>query len=57
VADDNQNKPRLMHLEVNNSAVFGKKISDVMNTAGCAFVVSRILKNEKVSIPSSETVT
>jgi Predicted permease len=56
VADDNQNKPRLMHLEVNNSAVFGKKISDIMDTAGCSFVVSRILKNEKVTIPSSETV-
>ncbi|BEH00500.1 putative transporter [Bacteroides sedimenti] len=55
-ADDNQNKPRLMHIEVDQQGVFGKKISEVMALSGCPFVVSRILKNDKVTIPSPDTI-
>jgi len=56
VTDDSQNKPHIMHLEVHNEAIFGKEISYVMTLAGRPFVVSRIRKNGKVSISSSDTI-
>ncbi len=56
VADDSQNKPHLMHLEVYNEAIFGKEISYIMKLSGRPFVVSRIRKDGHISIPSSETI-
>jgi len=56
MTDDGSTKPHLMHLEVLNESIYGKKIIDVMELAKRPFVVSRILKKAHVSIPSSETI-
>lgn len=49
-------KPYLMSLEVQNKAISGMKIQDILPLANCRFVVSRILKNDKFSIPTSDTI-
>ena len=41
---------------VSNPAIFGKTIMEIRENADCHFVISRIWKNEKVIIPTSETV-
>ena len=42
--------------QVSNPAIFGKTIKDIRQSADCQFVISRIWKNEKLIIPTSETV-
>ena len=42
--------------QVSNPAIFGKTIMEIRKNADCHFVISRIWKNEKVIIPTSETV-
>ncbi len=56
VTDESQNKPHIIHLEVSNEAVFGKKMAHVMKLAGRPFVVSRIRKNGSVSVSNPDTV-
>ncbi len=41
---------------VSNPVIFGKTIMEIRKNADCHFVISRIWKNEKVIIPTSETV-
>ena len=41
---------------VSNPAIFGKTIMDIRKNADCHFVISRIWKDEKVIIPTSETI-
>ena len=48
---------RRMHCEVENPAVFEKKISEVMNAESNGnFLISRVLHNGEVSIPTNDTV-
>lgn len=42
--------------QVSNPAVFGKTIKEIRGYADCHFVISRIWKEGKVIIPTSETV-
>lgn len=42
--------------QVSNPAIFGKTIMEIRKNADCHFVISRIWKNEKVIIPTSDTV-
>lgn len=42
--------------QVSNPAIFGKTIMEVRKDAGCHFVISRIWKDGKVIIPTSETL-
>ncbi len=42
--------------QVSNPAIFGKTIKDIRQGADCHFVISRIWKDGKVIIPTSETV-
>lgn len=56
VTDESQNKPHIIHLEVSNEAVFGKKMAHVMKLAGRPFVVSRIRKNGSVSVSNPDTI-
>ena len=42
--------------QVGNPAIFGKTIMDIRKSADCHFVISRIWKDEKVIIPTSETI-
>ena len=42
--------------QVSNPGIFGKTIQEVRKQADCQFVISRVWKNSKVMIPTSETV-
>ncbi len=42
--------------QVSNPAIYGKTIMEIRKNADCHFVISRIWKDEKVIIPTSETV-
>ena len=42
--------------QVSNPAIFGKSIKDIRQNANIHFVISRIWKEEKVIIPTSETI-
>ena len=42
--------------QVRNPAIFGKSIMEIRQSADCQFVISRIWKNGKVIIPTSETI-
>lgn len=42
--------------QVSNPAIYGKTIMDIRKDADCHFVISRIWKDEKVIIPTSETI-
>ena len=42
--------------QVSNPAIFGKTIQEVRKDAHCQFVISRVWKDGKVMIPTSETI-
>ena len=48
--------PHMMHIEVRNEALNGKTLFQVKNFIGRDFVISRILQNGHVNIPSKDTV-
>ena len=48
--------PKMMHLEVRNEALNGKTLFQVKNFLGRDFVISRIMQNGHVSIPTRDTV-
>ena len=47
---------RRMHVGVENPAIFGKSLGDILNQFGSGFVVSRIMKGEEVIFPKSDTI-
>ena len=47
---------RRMHCEVENPAIFGKTLHDVVGDLNDKFVVSRIMRDGKISIPGPDTV-
>ncbi len=47
---------RRMHCEVENPAVFGKKLSEVMVGMTDKFLVSRVMRHGEISIPGPDTV-
>ncbi|MBR1783288.1 MAG: putative transporter [Bacteroidales bacterium] len=47
---------RRMHVAVENPAIFGKKLYDVVHGFGEDFVVSRVMQGDEVSFPSADTV-
>ncbi len=55
-AEDEKEHARRMHVAVENPAIFGKKLSDIISQFGGGFVVSRIMKGEEVIFPTGETV-
>ena len=48
--------PHMMHIEVRNEALNGKTLFQVKNFIGRDFVISRILQNGHVNIPSKDTI-
>ena len=42
--------------QISNPAIFGKTIKEIRQDADCQFVISRVWKDEKLIIPTSETV-
>ena len=51
-----QDAARRMHCEVENPAVFGRRISDVVGDMSDKFVISRLMRNGEISIPGPDTV-
>ena len=51
-----EDSARRIHCEVENPALFGMKLSDVLADMSNVMVVSRIMRNGHVSIPSADTV-
>ena len=55
-ADPSNDNTFITEYLVSNPAVFGKSIQEIRKNADCQFVISRIWKNGKVIIPTSETI-
>ena len=56
-SEDTGHKARRMHVAVENPAIFGKKLFDVIHDFGQDdFVVSRVMKGEEVLFPTPETI-
>jgi putative transport protein len=51
-----QDAARRMHCEVENPAVFGRRISDVVGDMSDKFVISRLMRKGEISIPGPNTV-
>jgi AspT/YidE/YbjL antiporter-like protein len=49
-------KPNVAEFQVINPAVFNKSIKEVMHSTGKHFVISRIWRDGKVTIPTSDTI-
>ena len=47
---------RRMHCEVENPAVFGKKLAEITSDVSDKFLVSRLMRNGEISIPGPDTV-
>ena len=54
--DEVVDKARRMHVAVENPAIFGKKLEDVLKDFGSGFVVSRVMKGEQIISPGADTV-
>ena len=54
--DSSEDSARRIHCEVENPALFGMKLSDVLADLSNVMVVSRIMRDGHVSIPSADTV-
>lgn len=55
-ADPSNDNTFITEYLVSNPAIFGKSIQEIRKNADCQFVISRIWKNGKVIIPTSETI-
>jgi len=55
-AEENVEHARRMHVAVENPAIFGKKLFDVIQDFGGDFVVSRIMQADEVLLPTAETI-
>jgi len=49
-------KARRMHLMVENPAIFGRNLFDVIQEFGGGFVVSRVMKGDEIISPQADTV-
>jgi len=54
-AENAKDHARRMHVAVENPAIFGKNLYEVLQQFGGDFVVSRIMKGEEVVFPSGDT--
>ncbi|MBO7640784.1 MAG: putative transporter [Bacteroidales bacterium] len=54
--DDAGEGARRIHCEVENPAIFGKTLKDVVGEIGDRFVISRIMHNGEVLVPGPDTV-
>lgn len=55
-ADPSIDNTFITEYQVSNPAIFGKSIQEIRKNANCQFVISRIWKDGKVIIPTSETI-
>ena len=55
-ADPSTDNTFITEYQVSNPAIFGKSIQEIRKIADCQFVISRIWKDGKVIIPTSDTI-
>ena len=55
-ADASADNTFVAEYQISNPAIFGKTIMEIRQGAECQFVISRVWKDEKLIIPTSETV-
>ena len=55
-AEDSGEHSRRMHVAVENPAIFGRKLFDVVKEFGGDFVVSRVMQGEEILLPDENTV-
>lgn len=54
--DPSSDNTFIAEYQICNPAIYGKSIQEIRKDASCQFVISRVWKNEKLIIPTSETV-
>ncbi len=54
--DPSSDNTFIAEYHVSNPAIYGKTVQEIRHYADCHFVISRIWKNGKVIIPTSETI-
>ena len=54
--ESNEGHARRMHLAVENPAIFGRKLSEILHEFGGDFIVSRVMKGDEIVIATSDTV-
>ncbi len=54
--DPSSDNTFIAEYQISNPAIFGKTIQEIRKGADCQFVISRVWKNEKLIIPTSETI-
>ena len=54
--DDTGSHPRRMHVAVENPAIFGKKLSDILHEFKGEYVVSRIMKGKEILFATGDIV-
>ena len=54
--ESSEGQARRMHVAVENPAIFGKKLSEILHGFGGEFVVSRIMKGDEIVFPTGDTV-
>ena len=54
--EDNSGQARRMHLAVENPAIFGKQLQDILHEFGGDFIVSRVMKGDEIVIATGETI-
>ena len=54
--NESEDNAFVVEYQVSNPAIFGKSIKEIRENADCQFVISRVWKNGKVIIPTSETI-
>ena len=55
-AEDTGEQARRMHVRIENPAIFGRRLSDVIKEFHEQFQVSRIMKGEDIQLPGPDTV-
>ena len=55
-ADASADNTFVAEYQISNPAIFGKTIMEIRQGADCQFVISRVWKDEKLIIPTSETI-
>lgn len=53
---ENAQAPNLLTFRVENPLIFGRKLADLAQIIDRKFVVSRIMKNDEVSVPDNDTI-
>ena len=53
---DNENKTYIGAFQVHNPGIFGKSIKEIAEWSHAKFVISRLWRNGKVSIPTSDMI-